>query len=60
MSDRHDVFDDDEIEPVIEKLREEFLADRREEALKSWIGDYYRRKYGPSLIRPNYEHGDDE
>ena len=60
MSDIHDVFDDDEIEPTLEKLREEFLADSRERALKSWIGDYYRRKHGPSLIRPNYEELDDE
>ena len=60
MSDIHDVFDDDEIEPLLEKLREEALADSRERALKSWIGDYYRRKYGPSLIRPNYEETDDE
>ena len=60
MSDIHDVFDEDEIEPTLEKLREEFLADSRERALKSWIGDYYRRKLGPSLIRPNYEELEDE
>ena len=60
MSDAHDVFDDDEVDPLIEQLREEFLADARERAIKSWIGDYYRRKHGPSLIRPNYEQGDTE
>ena len=60
MSEPYDVFDDDEVDPILEQLREDALADSRERALKSWIGDYYRRKYGPTLIRPNYEQGDTE
>lgn len=57
--DRHDVFTDDEIDPVIEQLREEFLADARERALKKWIADRYRAA-NPTLIRPNYWESDDD